>query len=499
MLLASMAPAAAQTQKERLQQHVYTLAADSLQGREAGTDGGYRAAQYIVRQYKAMGLKPLYEDYFQYFYDDKYRNVVGFVEGSDPVLKQEYIIVGAHYDHLGVRNDTVVYNGADDNASGTAVVIELARRLLARQGELKRSVVLVNFDAEEAGLIGSYSLSGKLGTKNEAENAASKLGFLEVPLTNAKLMMSLDMVGWLKAGHTLRFSGTGMLQDCEETLRQVADAHGLAIKTKAFDNYLFGSTDSEPFAKRRVPALYVTTGLKSPYHKPGDDADLIDYDGLDSITDYMVDAVTAFANSPELESTGRVALKHQERHRTVEAGLLIGYGNSCLVFDEGGFNGMRQIGWHGGVAVRLNYKSLALQVEGLYDHSRSLFPSWYDPYGQAESFMQSSITVPFSVQLQTQQPMFGASVGVGGFYGRVLNTELADGKYPWEANPNQWGFQFNVSLRLGRFIVMLQDLYQRNGQFSDLSSATGSDMPVGLTVAPKARLNRVNASVIFLF
>ena len=497
MVLVSSLSAQPQTQKERLKQHVYTLAADSLRGREAGTPDGLRAAQYIVRQYRAMGLKPFYRDYYQYFFDDRYRNVVGFIEGSDPVLKHEFIIIGAHYDHLGVRNDTVVFNGADDNASGTAVVIEMARALLARQGELKRSVMLVNFDGEEKGLLGSYSLSRKLGDKEDAENAASMLGGDRVLLDDAKLMMSLDMVGWLQAGKTLRFSGTGMLNDCDEVLNQVASLHQLDISTKAFDNYLFGSTDSEPFAKCKVPALYVTTGLKSPYHKPGDDAELIDYEGMDRITNYLVDVVSAFANSPQLESSGRVALKHQESHRTLEAGVLLGYGNSYLTFPDGAFDGYRQLGWHGGAMLRLNVKSFALQVEGYYDLVRNRFPMEADPYGQSVAFRQSTITVPFSLQLQTRQPMFGVSVGVGGFYGRVLNTQVDS--YTWEVNPNQWGFQFNLGIRLGRFLVSLQDLYQRNGQFLDPVPVANPDLPKAPVIVPKANCNRVKASVTFLF
>ena len=182
-LLVASTALMAQTQQQRLEKHLYYLASDSLQGRKAGSDDGRKAAAYIENEYRQMGLQPFggtYRHYFLHSYSsirgrsvpvsadsvdyyaaqDKtvYCNLVGIIEGSDPVLKNEYIVVGGHYDHLGVK-DGEVYNGADDNASGTASVTEVARQLLARRGDLKRSVIICAFDAEELGLFGSQALS----------------------------------------------------------------------------------------------------------------------------------------------------------------------------------------------------------------------------------------------------------------------------------------------------------------------------------------------------
>ena len=141
----------AQTQQQRLEKHVYYLASDSLQGRQAGSDDSRKAAAYIENEYRQMGLKPFGSSYRHYFvrrvaaregsaipinpdsvdyYEQHnrpvYCNLVGVIEGSDPALKNEFVVIGGHYDHLGVKNGEV-YNGADDNASGTAAVTEVAR------------------------------------------------------------------------------------------------------------------------------------------------------------------------------------------------------------------------------------------------------------------------------------------------------------------------------------------------------------------------------------
>jgi Zn-dependent M28 family amino/carboxypeptidase len=191
----------AQTQQKRLEEHLYYLASDSLHGRFAGSDDAMKAAQYIIKQYEAIGIEPFYESgYLQPFTNSlvgermTFNNVIAWIPGSDPALKDEYVIIGAHYDHLGERNGKV-YNGADDNASGTAAVIEIARQLKAKQSELKRSVIIVNFDGEELGLFGSNALSNRL----KKEKKISKVC----------LMMSIDMVGWYRQNGKLIVQGTG--------------------------------------------------------------------------------------------------------------------------------------------------------------------------------------------------------------------------------------------------------------------------------------------------
>ena len=136
-LIALCAPAFAQSRRDRLEKHVYFFASDSLKGRAAGTEDAAKAAAYIVHEYESMGLKPFYDDWYMPFTKGgkDYKNVVAVLEGNDPALKDQYIVVGAHFDHVGVRNGQI-YNGADDNASGSAAVIEIARALCANRNKL---------------------------------------------------------------------------------------------------------------------------------------------------------------------------------------------------------------------------------------------------------------------------------------------------------------------------------------------------------------------------
>ena len=144
----------------------------------------------------------------------------------------------------------------------------MARQLLARRGELKRSVIICAFDAEEMGLYGSKALSKEM----------MNLGLIG----KVKMMMSIDMVGWLKQGKHLSFTGTGTLKDCADMIKEVAAQTGVPVSTRRFESSPFTATDTEPFASKGVPTLAVTTGLKSPYHKPGDDPELIDYPAYSS-------------------------------------------------------------------------------------------------------------------------------------------------------------------------------------------------------------------------
>jgi len=261
------------TLKERLEQHVYTLASDSLKGRKAGTDHGRMAADYIAAQFEEIGIKPFLASGFLQIFDWKFQNVVGIIPGNDSILKHEYIIVGAHYDHLGVRNGEI-YNGADDNASGVAVLIELARELKREQLNLKRSIILVAFDAEEIGLLGSYNFSN---LPNISKN-------------NVKLMISIDMVGWYEKSGKVKYQGTGTIKTGKKLiLNDEYTPKELNVVAKKFE--VIPATDSYPFRKKGIPTLWVTTGIVSPYHKPQDDAHLIDYNGMALITENLKNVI----------------------------------------------------------------------------------------------------------------------------------------------------------------------------------------------------------------
>lgn len=207
----------------------------------------------------------------------KTHNVVGLIEGSDPVLKDEMIVIGAHYDHLGFGGpesgsrmpDTVaIHNGADDNASGVAAIIEIAEKLASHKKELKRSVLVVAFSAEEMGLLGS-----KYFVQNPAYD-----------VKQFKAMVNLDMVGRMKEDNSVLIAGVGTSEEGEALLKDLEK-----IDTTMFFGYSpdgYGPSDHAAFYAEGVPVFFLSTGAHDEYHTPFDDSDKINMEGEKKIADY---------------------------------------------------------------------------------------------------------------------------------------------------------------------------------------------------------------------
>ncbi len=383
-----------ESQRQRLEKHLYTLASDSLRGREAGTDDGRKAADYILGQWREMGLVPLWGDNYMvpfHHVAGNFNNLVAVIEGSDPVLKDEYIVVGAHYDHVGVKGGKI-YNGADDNASGSSCLLEIARQLQMRKGELKRSVVICAFDAEEKGLFGSKEIVNVMGR--------------EQMIDKVQLMLSVDMVGWYKANGVLVLEGTGTVRDHNYILKPDRLGVDIKVRFKPFETSLFTATDTGPFAEAGIPTLAVTTGLKSPYHKPEDDADLIDYEGLDLITDYIVATTIAASQHVGKLASGRLAAKHSMRH--FEVGLVGGFNTSHLIFPEATFIGKTMYGGNGGLTMQYNFNEhITLRSGALYNYSHCPLPASDDAFGQGYTLEQHSVMVPLILQLGIREDGVG--------------------------------------------------------------------------------------------
>jgi Zn-dependent M28 family amino/carboxypeptidase len=188
-------------------------------------------------------------------------NVVGVIEGSDPVLKNENIVIGAHYDHLGRGGDGSlaerpgeIHHGADDNASGTAGVLELARIFSAQRSKMKRTLVFIAFSGEEEGLLGSnYYVNHPL-----------------VPLDKTVAMINMDMIGRMKDGK-LSIGGVGTAKEW----RQLIGTGETFALTLNEDGY--GPSDHSSFYMKQVPVLFFWTGNHNDYHKPSDTFDKINY------------------------------------------------------------------------------------------------------------------------------------------------------------------------------------------------------------------------------
>jgi len=284
------------------------LAGPAFAGREAGTPGNDSAAVFLARRYQALGLQGAFPEicetgascgatYFQYFKGQEIggHNVGSYIRGSDPDLYRQFVVVGAHFDHLG-RSPRFALDpdllsslrpGADDNASGTAAVLELARRLAANPPA--RSVLLVHFDAEEWGLIGSRAFALRP----------------PIPASAIVFMLNLDMVGRLR-GHDLLIDGSMG----DSTSRALADSVTKAMKVPAArSSASAGRSDHVMFALISVPALSLTSGFHSDYHRVTDVASRIDVPGLTRIVDVAEGIVRAAAtrNWPAHQSSSSIS------------------------------------------------------------------------------------------------------------------------------------------------------------------------------------------------
>ncbi len=212
------------------------------------------------------------------------QNVVAEVPGNDPALKDQYIVVGAHYDHLGMGGpgsgsrmpDTIaVHNGADDNASGTASVIEMAEKMASEKNN-KRSVIFVAFGAEEMGLLGS-----KAFTANPP-----------VAIDKIVAMFNLDMVGRLdSASNALSVGGTKTAKETEDILNKLNPGFSLSFSGEGV-----GPSDHASFYLQDIPVIYLNTGAHADYHTPRDDAEFINFEGIKKVDDYCYALLTEVAN-----------------------------------------------------------------------------------------------------------------------------------------------------------------------------------------------------------
>jgi len=242
-----------------------TLASDAMEGRLVGTPGSARAREFIVKRFKEAGIQPLGSSYERPFKftgrgDQSERvgvNVVGVVRGRR--TPDRYIIVTAHYDHLGVRNGQV-FNGADDNASGVAALIAAATRLNADKPN--HSILFAAFDAEEAGLQGARAF----------------VGAPPVPLDAIVLNVNLDMVA-RDAGNVLFASGTSHYPYLKPYLDKVARPpvvlkFGHDVAGSKQDDWTRDS-DHFPFHDAKMPFVYFGVEDEAQHHKPTDDADTV--------------------------------------------------------------------------------------------------------------------------------------------------------------------------------------------------------------------------------
>ncbi len=442
--------------KSLLQQHVEILAADSMEGRGIGTQGHTRALKYIKDQFTSLGLEPLGDAYIHHFEytDGTYRihaqNIVGQITGSDPKLKDEYLVIGAHYDHMGFHiedQDSIIYNGADDNATGVASVIEMARFLKANQNELKRSIILVAFDAEESGLLGSsFLLDDKLVNPEQI-----------------KWMLSIDMVGMYTANKGLDLNGMDLITNNTLLINELSLKHQLDVKTSKKKEQ---QTDTGSFIDERIPAAHAFTGLKSPYHKPEDTAEKIDYEGMIKVSAFLNDVTLELAQQHELVSH---ASMHKYYTNKLDAPLIAGarlnIGSSKIDFSDAKINTYSKVSFSAGLFAQLKLSQwLALQPEALYDYRST---SSYEG-----DFNTHSLTTPLNLMLRTPfQDSYSPRLFIKGgvyysyhFASNDLNYVDKDFKDTNTINESETGLSWGFGVELAQFQVA----YTRRKSFTDV-------------------------------
>lgn len=285
------------TPKE-LYDHISYFTSTDNAGRYPGSKTNKDVVNYIAQDLKGSGIEQPRRSYRQKFTaelrvsqktDKKPRaktwNVIGVLRGSHPTLSKEYIVLGAHYDHLGhggpsSKSDqkNTVHPGADDNASGTAALLEIAEKLAHHKDQLQRSVIFVAFGAEEQGLLGS-----KYFVANPP-----------VPLSQIKLMINMDMVGRLNDQKHVYMGGAGTFPGGEELMAELGKKAGLNPVVHAGS---VGGSDHVSFYKKGISVLGMHTGGHPQYHTPEDTLDLINIEGEKMVCDYIYETILALAGS----------------------------------------------------------------------------------------------------------------------------------------------------------------------------------------------------------
>lgn len=245
-------------------------------------------------------------------------NVLGLLEGSDPALRDSVVVIGAHFDHLGLQHESSlsrsgkpeVHNGADDNASGVAGMLELAEYFAAHRP--RHSLLFMGFNAEESGLLGSSAW-----TKNPT-----------IPLARVRAMLNLDMIGRYDAQKKrLNIQGTGTAALWESLITKINASY-------AFDLALIkdgrGSSDHSSFNAKNIPVLFFFTGLHTDYHRPSDDVDKINFAGQETVTRFVADLIAALDTAPVLPVYVTVNTGNEPRMRSfnVYVGTIPDYGST---------------------------------------------------------------------------------------------------------------------------------------------------------------------------
>ena len=302
------------TTVEDFKSRVGYLASDKLGGRSAGSKGDILARDYMVDLFEKYSSSVSIQE-FEVITNRRTQetaityNVIGVLPGNDPVLKDEFVIVGGHYDttpnppkarRLFFDN---INNGADDNASGTAMVLELFEKYASKNSH-KRTLVFILFGGEELGLLGS---------KHYADNPT-------INLDKVQLMVNLDMIGRLDEDKNVYLGGVPTAYGLDKAIKPFIESSKLNVTsyqhTASGVRSLFSRSDHYNFYKKDVPSLFFFTGIHKDYHTPRDEANLVNYEGLKLISDLAEKVIDNAANRNDRFEFRELPKLEEESERT---------------------------------------------------------------------------------------------------------------------------------------------------------------------------------------
>ena len=349
---------------------------------------------------------------------------------------------------LGYRiknGDTIIYNGADDNASGTSLILELGRKINENKEKFKRSIVIIAFDSEETGLNGSYYFANSKAKHNDI-----------LISNNTKLMMSLDMVGFLKTSKELKIVGVGLIDNYSQYFKNSSLNNKYKVKFKDFDNSIFTGSDHDSFLKKNIPSFYVSTGLKSPYHKPEDDAQLIDYEGINDISNFFYEAVLNFANVEQIKPSKK-SLRMKKPIPSNYYGFELAIGNNKHYYSGGRMTGKTDFAYGAGFFGKFELSNFfAIKTGVNYNYLGA------NRYESEVKYHSASIPILLSLKANTPNNDYEFSVSIGGFYSYIFDSRANINGVEQKnyLNKNVFGVQTEVEFRFRRFIYGYQ--FQRS-------------------------------------
>jgi len=303
--------------------HIEKLASDDLEGRMSGKEGNKKAAEYIQLEFEKYGL-PTMLDKFKIkkginpgpnkeIGDDFTQNIYAWIEGSDEKLKDEIVVIGAHMDHIGYgpsmsrgSNKIKIHNGADDNASGTSVLLEVAQAF--SQIKTKRTIVFQAYSGEELGLLGS---------RHYVDNP--KFPISKPDIKKHVVMINLDMVGHLDSSYYYAhfLEGSNSSIDVDRIIHKLSEKYKFAKKITMRNG---DGSDHVSFYNKKIPIAFIHTGLHEFYHTPEDDINTLNYKGMELIAKYTFELSKTLANGtkPEFNDEKFKTLSYEHDHGNTE-------------------------------------------------------------------------------------------------------------------------------------------------------------------------------------